>query len=525
MIIQTIKEQLVQQKWYIIILEAFAAWYVFSTLKTIALRYRLKAYAAPPRSDHFFGFRNLYRILDERDKGNAPEFNRKRMDDFQIDTFAMRLAGKPVIVTGNPGSIKAMLATQFNDFALGTRSTCIHVTLGDGIFTLDGAGWKHSRAMLRPQFVKEQVGHVEALEPFVEKLIKIIQNKKGQAFDIQPLFFQFTVDSGTDFLFGESCDSLSESLEEIDPQLSHRDPSKLDPALRREFPRAFNYSQEMLNLRISLQDMYWLGTNKKFRQSNKIVHNFTQFYVDKALQASEKEIERLSRGGYVFLFELAKQTRDPVVLRDQCLNILLAARDTTSSLLAFLFYELARNPVIFHKLRTAIIESFGAGHDLSSLTFESLKQCEYLKWVLNETLRMYPSVPQNFRVATRDTTLPSGGGKDFTSPILVEKGTTVVYFIYNVHRNQRYYGKDANTFRPERWGDPSTLKLGWAFLPFNGGPRICLGQQFALTEAAYVTVRLLQTFGSIRSHDPGYPPRLKTHLTMSLMDGANISLF
>lgn len=90
----------------------------------------------------------------------------------------------------------------------------------------------------------------------------------------------------------------------------------------------------------------------------------------------------------------------------------------------------------------------------------------------------------NFRVATKNTTLPVGGGKDGLSPIFVGKGTTVAYSIFTTHRLKEFYGEDSSEFRPERWADLN--KLGWAYLPFNGGPRICLGQQFALTEASFL---------------------------------------
>ena len=142
---------------------------------------------------------------------------------------------------------------------------------------------------------------------------------------------------------------------------------------------------------------------------------------------------------------------------------------------------------------------------------------------MNEVLRMYPSVPINFRVANKDTTLPVGGGPDGTSPVFIGKGTAVVYSPYITQRVDQFYGKDALEFKPERW--ENAPKLGWAYLPFNGGPRICLGQQFALTEASYVIVRLAQMFPNLTSKYDGPEPCKKLiHLTMSLMDGAHVQM-
>jgi cytochrome P450 len=71
-----------------------------------------------------------------------------------------------------------------------------------------------------------------------------------------------------------------------------------------------------------------------------------------------------------------------------------------------------------------------------------------------------------------------------------------------MHRRKDIYGPDAEEFRPERWAPEEGLRPGWGYLPFNGGPRICVGQQFALAEASYTIVRLLQAFRGIENRDP-----------------------
>ena len=83
--------------------------------------------------------------------------------------------------------------------------------------------------------------------------------------------------------------------------------------------------------------------------------------------------------------------------------------------------------------------------------------------------------------------------------VFIPKNSVVLYTVYATHRSKKYYGPDAEVFRPERW---ETLKPSWEYLPFNGGPRICVGQQFALTEASYTLIRLLQEFSALESKDP-----------------------
>ena len=134
-------------------------------------------------------------------------------------------------------------------------------------------------------------------------------------------------------------------------------------------------------------------------------------------------------------------------------------------------------------------------------------------------LRLYPSVPINLRQALKPAVLPLGGGSDGKSPMLVCQGEAVGYYVYAMHRRKDLYGDDADEFRPSRWEADiaeglELSKIGWGYLPLNGGPRFCLGrgycplsmskgffcyliEKFAMLEASFVIVRLTQTFNKI----------------------------
>lgn len=86
-------------------------------------------------------------------------------------------------------------------------------------------------------------------------------------------------------------------------------------------------------------------------------------------------------------------------------------------------------------------------------------------------------MPINTRFCKRATTLPKGGGPDGLSPLLVREGMPVAYSVYHMQRREDFYGSDALTFRPERWENPDIADLKWRYLPFNGGPRLCLGSE------------------------------------------------
>lgn len=446
-------------------------------------------------------------------------------------------------MTTDPENLKAILTTQFKDFGHDKRHTYFFPLFGDGIFTLDGQGWQHTRALLRPQFTREQISHVHITEQHVQRIISMFKQnekaceagtipivkgvdgasdnvgRKDEYIDIMPLFFKMTIDTATEFLFGESVGLLDGGNPKVQKAV--------------EFGNAFNSAQEVLLRKVALEKYYWLVGGKQFQQWCDICKDFAMSYVQLALQRtaafrdiSEPKKEEKSKDAYVFLDELAKETRDPIMLRDQAINVLVAGRDTTASLLSWTLLMLARHKPVFYKLRQVIIEEFGNGEDVSNITFESLKRCEYLRYVLNETLRLYPTVPNNFRYALKDTSLPRGGGKDGTGPIFIPKNSIVLYSVYCMHRNPTIWGYDSQKFRPERWASQSSTHT-WSYLPFNGGPRICLGQQFALTEVGYAVCRILQNFREIEGHpsiiEPESPREL-TSLTLSPADGVYIKL-
>lgn len=90
-----------------------------------------------------------------------------------------------------------------------------------------------------------------------------------------------------------------------------------------------------------------------------------------------------------------------------------------------------------------------------------------------------------------------------------------------MHRRKDFYGEDADEYKPERWED---LRVGWGYLPFNGGPRICVGQQFALIQVGYTIVRLIQEFERIESRDQTEWVE-NLHLTLSSGNGVQVALF
>jgi len=301
-----------------------------------------------------------------------------------------------------------------------------------------------------------------------------------------------------------------------------------------EFAEAFNTVQRMQSVISRAGPLRPFVPKAGYNRGLQIMDDFVNVFIERALRLSDEELECKTKSdqGYTFLHELARFTKDRKILRDQLVAVLLAGRDTTAGTLSFALYELARLPDVVRKLRQEIAQVVGldTGH---TPTYEHLKAMKYLQNIINETLRLYPAVPFNVRLALQDTTLPRGGGPDGSLPVAVLKDTPVAYSTLVMQRRPELYADstarglaDPGVFCPERW--QSWQPKPWYYIPFNGGPRICIGQQFALTELQYVLVRLFQRFERVESHmfdlDHGHPT-LKSEIVIQPGDGVRVAFW
>jgi len=197
---------------------------------------------------------------------------------------------------------------------MGPRREITFPMFGEGIFNQDGDAWKQSRQLLRPQFQVKEYSDLSIFSNATDNLLNAIP-REGGVIDLQPLFFRMTLDVTTEFLFGESTESLKV------PESAGED----------NFAEAFNIAQEYVAKRFCLLDLYWLVDGKKFRDAGKKIHYFADKIIDRNL--AEDSLE--GQGKYVFLRAMSEKTPDRTVLRSQIINILTAGRDTTACLVSW----------------------------------------------------------------------------------------------------------------------------------------------------------------------------------------------
>ncbi|KZT67253.1 cytochrome P450 [Daedalea quercina L-15889] len=354
--------------------------------------------------------------------------------------------------------------------------------LGSGVFNADGSVWKFHRSMTRPFFTRDRIIDFET---FARTPV-----------DLQDVLQRFTLDSATEFLLGR-CVYSPHSL--LPPSHGKRELASV--AAEASGP-ALNRVQERLAFRRQMGSAWPLFEifGDKTKKDMRLISGFLTPIIQAALDRKKyneevmDDVERkYDAPHHVLLDQLLDVSNDRKLIADEVLNILVAGRDTTSTTLTYLIYLLAQHPDVLRRLREEVLTRVGPSRYPD---FEDMREMKHLRAVINETMRLFPAVPANVRSNIRATTLPSTvpGGK----PYYVPANSEVAYFVMMMQRSHDIWGPDADEFDPSRFLDDRlqkhVLSNPFNFVPFNAGPRICLGQQFAYNEMTSFLVRFLQVF-------------------------------
>ncbi|MCJ1251528.1 hypothetical protein MMC30_008763 [Trapelia coarctata] len=400
----------------------------------------------------------------------------------------------------NGKNIQAVLGHSFADF--GVEAMRLHIGepfIGRGVFSTDGTHWKHSRDLIKPMFTKAQISNFSALDVHLDRMMEWIP-RDCSTIDLQTLLKLMFLDNSTEVIFGKSTETLLAASPD---------------AQSNELLQTFDAALRGLGKRIllgRLRILIWW--DRSYGRLAQRVHAVIDKYIDEAL-VGQKEEPLLHRPQRSMLDEFLVTVKDRAEVRNHLLNIFLPARDGTAIGLSGVCFLLARNPQIWRKLRAEVLLIKGP------VTYSVLKSLNYMRWVINESFRLITPAHSNTRLCLRNCILPSGGGHDGTAPIFVPRGTQVTVNFGAMHRDKDIWGEDAEDFRPERWDG---FEPGWHYIPFSGGPRICPGQQIALTETAYVLVRLLQEFKDIENRDPEIAFIEESRLIVESRNGVMVGL-
>ncbi|EHY56088.1 hypothetical protein HRR90_007961 [Exophiala dermatitidis] len=515
---------------YILVLVALLCYKAVAAVTTRRRHAReaaLRGCQPPPDAPRkgFLGIGTLRESLRATREDRGPIWMHETLNAIgkNVHTARAAILDYELFITRDPENVKAMFATQSQDFDIGPhREKCFKSLLGDGVMTNRQEKWKHSRSLIRPQFARDNVADLDLFQRHLDALLRrlpVSGNGWTAKVDLSPLFFNFTLDTSTEFLFGQAVHAQSPEAR-LDSDL----PVDLNKPDLSSFGHHLDEAKHIIDRRGAMAKYGWLLRDKAFPEHCNAVQQCVDYFVKAKLARTsdcEKGNEVPSGAGktkFILLDELVKETRNPLELRSELLNVLHASRDTTASLLGWCFYFLARHPDVLASLRQEILTYLGSD-PAGEITFSALWTCRYLQHVVNETIRMVGIVPMNERAAIHDTTLPRGGGPDRESPVFVPKGTQVLIPTYSMQHREDIWGPDVEELKPERWHH---RKFGWDFIPFGGGARQCIGQQFARTEAMYTISRMLQIFDQVENLEG--PGRIKMHHTIENRSGSGVQV-
>jgi cytochrome P450 len=372
------------------------------------------------------------------------------------DLVQIRLPGRKVWILNRPADIEQVLLTQRANFVK-HRFFWRHVTaiFGNGLLTSEGDFWLRQRRLAAPAFHPDRIASYGAvMADYADRLAG--SWREGEVRDVHRDMMAVTMKIVSKTLFDAD---VAEDLDEI---------SRSFDLVIREIAKRFRRP-------IKIAD--WIPTpgNLRYMRGVRMLDRLV------ARVIADRRANPGDRGDLLSMLLSARDDDGRPMsdrqLRDETITLFLAGHETTAIALSWTLFLLARHPEVEAKLCAEIAGLAGrlpGAADLPGLP--------YTEAVFREGLRLYPPAYVIGREAVADCDL--GGWR-------CEAGTTIYFAPWVLHRDARHF-PDPEKFRPERWMDGSTSKLAkYAYIPFGGGPRICIGERFAMMEGVLVLATLL----------------------------------
>lgn len=374
------------------------------------------------------------------------------------DFARVHLPGHDVYVLNRSEDIETVLLSQRTNFVKHSFFWK-HVTaiFGNGLLTSEGEFWLKQRRLAAPAFHPDRIAAYGAvMAAYADR--QVAAWRDGEVRDIHHDMMRITMEIVSKTLFDVE---VEEDVDEI---------GKSFDLVIREIAKRFRRP-------VKIADWIPLPGNLRYRRGVALLDRLV------ARVLAERRARPGDRGDLLsMLLEARDDDGSPMSdkqLRDELITLFLAGHETTAISLSWTLYLLAKNPDVEERLRAEIAAV--AGDRLPEA--QDLRRLPYAEAVVKETLRLYPPAYVIGREALADCVI---AGYD------VPARATVYFSPWVLHRDPRYFS-DPETFRPERWQDGSTAKLPkYVYIPFGGGPRICVGERFAMMEGVLVLTTILR---------------------------------
>ena len=394
------------------------------------------------------------------------------------DVFVSRALVRDLMFVRDPAVVDAINVTYWADFYKPDYIKMMWKPfLGNGLVPNDGESWKRQHKLIMPGFHKKHVdAYASTMVDFTERMLERWREgeRRDMRLELNALALEVVADTLFDIDIGKGdSETIRDALADIS-EILVTDADKMIPrpgwwptAENRRKKRAIAKIEEIIS-RVHEERL-------KHQKDRGDLFSHMVFVEDEQGRMSDKQ------------------------LRDEAMTLIFAGHETTAHALTWTWYLLAKNPDKVAKMRDEVARVLGPRR----VEVEDLPSLPYLEMVVKESLRLLPSVWAYARQAQRDLVIEG---------YEIKKGQTITISHIAMGRNAKYYDNPLE-FRPERWTREFERSLPrGAYVPFAGGPRVCLGKQFAMMEMRMILATLLQRVEPNLAE--GFEPDFITELSM-----------
>jgi cytochrome P450 len=399
--------------------------------------------------------------------GVMSEFNRDQLGFIERaqreygDVVWMRFLYVPAIFLYHPGDVEYVLVTNPKNFikSMSLRSNFFQRLVGNGLLTSQGEEWKRARRLSQPAFHRERVAsYAQVMVDYPQRLAA--KWREGETRDIHPDMMRLTLEIVVQCLFSAD---VSSDVDEVGATL-----------------------KELVKPFAAQATLKWILNNRLPTPAHLRFHALAK-KIDKVVYRiiSERRASGRDEGDLLSMLLAARDEDGSQMsdrqLRDEVMTLFLAGHETTALTLAWSWYLLGTNPEAERKFHAELDEVFGGREP----TAADLPRLKFTEQIAKESMRLYPPAFGLGREAINDCEI--GGYR-------VPAGTQVFMFQWATQRDPRFYDEPL-AFRPERWTEDFIEQMPkYAYFPFGGGPRVCIGASFAMMEIILALAAIGQKF-------------------------------
>ena len=367
-----------------------------------------------------------------------------------------------IICTSEPDFMRYVLQQNHRNYKKGRSYNVLKLILGNGLVTSNGQFWQKQRRLAQPAFHKKNLADLfDSMGEVATDYFNSLEAKRGTEIDIAREMMAVTARIALKALFSdnseEDMNAVYESMTDAQRYVSD---VLNNPLVRIKFP---------LN-----------GRTKQFKKDMSVLNEVVLKAIAKRRKSGAKHPDLLQMMMDATYEDSNEQMNDRQ-LKDEMVTMFSAGHETSANGLAWTIHLLAQHPEIVAKMRAEI--KAVCGDKLPS--FQDLRQLTYIRQVIDEGMRLYPPVWGVSRTAIAD---------DEYRGVKIKKNQVVFCLIYNAHHREDLF-ENAKTFNPDRFEATKVKAMPkMSYLPFGGGPRLCIGNMFALMEMQLLLVGLFQRF-------------------------------